>query len=72
MTHEAYFYLLDALPLLLSMSLYAILWPARFIAGADSMTLYEELETPLHSHNIKLAPAASNWRRTDIETARYG
>jgi len=54
------------------MALYALVWPARFIAGANSMTLYEELETPLNSHNIKMAPAASNWRRTDIETARYG
>ncbi|CAK5273578.1 unnamed protein product [Mycena citricolor] len=29
-THEAYFYLLDALPLLLTMSLYALVWPTRF------------------------------------------
>ncbi|BGP14631.1 hypothetical protein JCM10213_002201 [Rhodosporidiobolus nylandii] len=33
-THEVYFYLLDALPLFLSMFLYAWLWPTRVIDGA--------------------------------------
>jgi hypothetical protein len=30
-THEIYLYLLDALPLLLAMSLYVFVWPPRFI-----------------------------------------
>ncbi|KAJ6563556.1 RTA1 like protein-domain-containing protein [Mycena sp. CBHHK59/15] len=29
--HEAYFYILDALPLWLAMSLYCIVWPVRFL-----------------------------------------
>ncbi|GAA6031683.1 hypothetical protein JCM8097_001932 [Rhodosporidiobolus ruineniae] len=33
-THEIYFYLLDALPLFLSMLCYAWLWPTRVIDGA--------------------------------------
>ncbi|CAK5283632.1 unnamed protein product [Mycena citricolor] len=33
-THEGYFYLLDALPLLLTMSLYALVWPTRFFHPA--------------------------------------
>ena len=30
-THEGYFYLLDALPLWIGMSLYALFWPMRFL-----------------------------------------
>ncbi|GAA5884684.1 hypothetical protein JCM6882_005349 [Rhodosporidiobolus microsporus] len=37
-THEIYFYLLDALPLFLAMSLYAWLWPTRVIDGAARNT----------------------------------
>ncbi|GAA5949398.1 hypothetical protein JCM3765_003397 [Sporobolomyces pararoseus] len=36
-THEAFFYLFDALPLLISMSLYAIFWPPRFVQGARAI-----------------------------------
>ncbi|BGP54438.1 Envelope glycoprotein gp160 [Rhodotorula sphaerocarpa] len=32
-THEGYFYLLDALPLWLAMTLYCFFWPSRFIDG---------------------------------------
>ncbi|BGP23357.1 RTA-like protein [Rhodotorula toruloides] len=38
-THEGYFYLLDALPLWLAMSLYCYFYPARFIDGAKSHSL---------------------------------
>ncbi|BGP06611.1 Envelope glycoprotein gp160 [Rhodotorula toruloides] len=38
-THESYFYLLDALPLWLAMSLYCYFYPARFIDGARSHSL---------------------------------
>ncbi|GAA5950838.1 hypothetical protein JCM8115_004987 [Rhodotorula mucilaginosa] len=32
--HEGYFYLLDALPLWISMTMYCFFWPSRFITGA--------------------------------------
>ncbi|CAK5273489.1 unnamed protein product [Mycena citricolor] len=30
-THEVYFYLFDALPLMMTMSLYCVVWPTRFL-----------------------------------------
>ncbi|GAA5852122.1 hypothetical protein JCM3766R1_007108 [Sporobolomyces carnicolor] len=36
-THEGYFYLLDALPLWLAMSIYCFFWPPRFIEGAKEL-----------------------------------
>ncbi|KAJ7439770.1 RTA1 like protein-domain-containing protein [Mycena latifolia] len=43
-THEAYFYALDSLPLWLAMTLYAAVWPPRFLnssaaAGAEALEL---------------------------------
>ncbi|GAA5821316.1 hypothetical protein JCM11251_004567 [Rhodosporidiobolus azoricus] len=35
LVHEVYFYVLDALPLFLAMSLYAWLWPTRVVEGAS-------------------------------------
>ncbi|GAA5949403.1 hypothetical protein JCM3765_003398 [Sporobolomyces pararoseus] len=73
-THEAYFYLFDALPLLISMSLYAIFWPPRFIEGARSIGSYESLE-PLHSLNRYppgTIPVESSSDRTNYNKARYG
>ncbi|GAA5886138.1 hypothetical protein JCM16303_000061 [Sporobolomyces ruberrimus] len=72
-THEAYFYLLDALPLLISMALYAILWPARFIEGARTMEDYETLDAQgSASYPIGFVPTESNWSRTNYDEARYG
>ncbi|KAE9395155.1 RTA1-domain-containing protein [Gymnopus androsaceus JB14] len=34
-THEGYFYLLDALPLWIAMTLYCFVWPSRFINRQD-------------------------------------
>ncbi|KAE9395968.1 hypothetical protein BT96DRAFT_1041733 [Gymnopus androsaceus JB14] len=34
-THEGYFYLLDALPLWIAMTLYCFVWPSRFIDRQD-------------------------------------
>ncbi|KIK71528.1 hypothetical protein GYMLUDRAFT_150151 [Collybiopsis luxurians FD-317 M1] len=34
-THEGYFFLLDALPLWIAMTLYVFVWPARFINGEE-------------------------------------
>ncbi|BGP50906.1 Envelope glycoprotein gp160 [Rhodotorula kratochvilovae] len=35
-THEAFFYLLDAAPLWLSMALFCPVWPPRYIAGCEA------------------------------------
>ncbi|GAA5989627.1 hypothetical protein JCM5350_003200 [Sporobolomyces pararoseus] len=73
-THEAYFYLFDALPLLLSMSLYAIFWPPRFVEGARSIGSYESLEPlqSLHRYPLGSTPAVSSSNRTNYNEARYG
>lgn len=36
-THEAYFYVLDTLPLWISTTVYALIWPPRVLAGARSL-----------------------------------
>ncbi|CAK5265174.1 unnamed protein product [Mycena citricolor] len=35
-THESFFYIFDALPLWLSMSLYCFVWPTRFLHGREA------------------------------------
>ncbi|GAA5989630.1 hypothetical protein JCM5350_003201 [Sporobolomyces pararoseus] len=47
-THEVFFYLFDALPLLLSMSLYSIFWPPRFVQGSRSIGSSEYLRNLQH------------------------
>ncbi|GAA5949407.1 hypothetical protein JCM3765_003399 [Sporobolomyces pararoseus] len=42
-THEGYFYLLDALPLWLAMTLYCFFWPSRFIRGSEELIQIENL-----------------------------
>ncbi|GAA6017615.1 hypothetical protein JCM11491_005302 [Sporobolomyces phaffii] len=71
---EAYFYLLDALPLLVSMSLYALFWPPRFVAGARATGTYETLDhLPLQSsYPHGATPTSSSWNRTDYNAARHG
>ncbi|GAA5989625.1 hypothetical protein JCM5350_003199 [Sporobolomyces pararoseus] len=56
-THEAYFWLLDALPLWIAMSLYSIFWPPRFIKGAaqeESGLHSEEMNSPSSSNQLNL------------------
>ncbi|CAK5265173.1 unnamed protein product [Mycena citricolor] len=48
-THESFFYLFDALPLWLAMSLYCFVWPTRFLHGrAENVAL----GTDLKSHGL--------------------
>ncbi|GAA5967414.1 hypothetical protein JCM11641_000541 [Rhodosporidiobolus odoratus] len=47
--HEVYFYVLDALPLLLAMSLYAYIWPTRVIDGAARDASTSSAEESLES-----------------------
>ncbi|GAA5929057.1 RTA1 domain-containing protein [Sporobolomyces koalae] len=44
-THEGYFYLLDALPLWLGMTLYSIVWPSRFFQSTDPDLRFESSST---------------------------
>lgn len=54
-THEIYFYILDALPLWLSMSLYALLWPPRVV------------EACREGERFEMGGKRENWTRGDGE-----
>ncbi|KAF5384013.1 hypothetical protein D9757_006917 [Collybiopsis confluens] len=53
-THEGYFYLLDALPLWVAMTLYVFLWPARFNNGEDEDSARgQAFAVPLTENGVK-------------------
>ncbi|GAA5855451.1 hypothetical protein JCM8547_007835 [Rhodosporidiobolus lusitaniae] len=59
-THEIYFYLLDALPLFLAMSLYAYVWPALVVDSAAENQSTGALQTSLEAgHAIGPSPTYS-------------
>ncbi|GAA6017618.1 hypothetical protein JCM11491_005303 [Sporobolomyces phaffii] len=65
-THEGYFWSLDALPLWLAMSLYAVWWPARYVAGAT------ELNPPRFSDDTSDDDADVSSKRTTTTTTQTG
>ncbi|GAA6062003.1 hypothetical protein JCM10212_006078 [Sporobolomyces blumeae] len=66
-THEGYFWLLDALPLWLGMTLYSIVWPGRFIDGAQTVRsgFDDGTSSPTSANELKLASSER------IEMGRY-
>ncbi|GAA6031804.1 hypothetical protein JCM8097_001998 [Rhodosporidiobolus ruineniae] len=71
MTHEGYFYILDALPLLLSMALFCIIWPPRVLDGVER----KGASAPPEEIGFAVPPTLdrhSPWTRVDEEAEQVG
>ncbi|GAA5886137.1 hypothetical protein JCM16303_000060 [Sporobolomyces ruberrimus] len=71
-TTEGYFYLLDALPLWLAMSLYALFWPSRFVEGAALLNPQgSDLDSPVTTSNDFKLVQTPSWRPEQAGTVPH-